>query len=275
VAGTVRTQTDLDALFVTDGSRQIGGQDSKDLIASAMGCFSSIYGDLTPEVALSNAFIPMIGYVGFAGSQNNMIGSPANGTLEVGVGGGGVYQINWSSTLQASSAVPGTDRGQITMGLWTGSAGSPTPIGGAARAYILNPSAKLRAKVDQDSASGQEVLNVDSTAGFFVGDTVDINPGGPREETGVIASIQAGVSLTLEDPLANAHTALQNDMVFDTDRIIGSYRTQFANLAGSGTFALAEGALVGLYWVLAIQAGVQESLIGIKHGSMLTGRRVG
>jgi hypothetical protein len=275
MAGTVRTQSVLDALFRTDGSRTNSGQMVKDLIASSMGCYSSIFGDFANEVAISNTFIPMIGYAGDVGVQNNSIGSIANGTLQVGAGGAGSYAIDWHSTVQASSAIRGTERGQITMGLWTGSAGSPTPIGGASRAYVMHPTASLRTTVNLTSAAEQPELSVASTAGFFVGDTITINPGGAREETGVIDSITPGVSLTLAAPLAFEHTNQQADWVFDDDRTIGSYQTQFAHFSGGGTFSLAESDVVGIAWVLAAQAGVGEALIGAKHASMLKWRRVG
>jgi hypothetical protein len=75
--------------------------------------------------------------------------------------------------------------------------------------------------VDSDSSSGQKVLNVASTTGFSVGDEILIHDGGAREERGVVASIQAGVSLTLEDNLVYTHTAAQGDDVakewFDFD----------------------------------------------------------
>ena len=48
--------------------------------------------------------------------------------------------------------------------------------------------------VDTQSLSGQKVLSVASTAEFLVGDIVYINKGTSTEETGVIDSIQTGVS---------------------------------------------------------------------------------
>ena len=68
--------------------------------------------------------------------------------------------------------------------------------------------------VDSDSSSGQKVLNVAATTGFAVGDNIIINDGGAREEQGIVASIQAGVSLTLEDDLTYTHTAAQADVVY-------------------------------------------------------------
>lgn len=73
----------------------------------------------------------------------------------------------------------------------------------------------LATTVDADSADGQKVLKVASTAGFAEGDVVEIDSAGAGggAETGTIASIQAGVSLTLEDSLSNAHAALDADIV--------------------------------------------------------------
>jgi hypothetical protein len=67
--------------------------------------------------------------------------------------------------------------------------------------------------VDADSASGQKVLNVAATTNFNVGDSVLINSGGAREEWNEIASIQAGVSLTLQNNLRYTHLATDADAV--------------------------------------------------------------
>ncbi len=69
--------------------------------------------------------------------------------------------------------------------------------------------------VDADSASAQKVLNVTATTPFAVGDLVliDHDASGGGREWGQIASISAGVSITLEDNLANTHTAAQADTV--------------------------------------------------------------
>jgi len=69
---------------------------------------------------------------------------------------------------------------------------------------------RLETTVDADSSAGQKVLNVTATTNAVVGDPVIIAAGDATlEEVGIIASIQAGVSITLEDNLANAHTAAQ------------------------------------------------------------------
>ena len=67
--------------------------------------------------------------------------------------------------------------------------------------------------VDQNSASGQKVLFVADTSIFDVHDGIIINEGGPREENVHVDTIQAGVSLTTHEDLANTHTAGQADTV--------------------------------------------------------------
>ena len=67
--------------------------------------------------------------------------------------------------------------------------------------------------VDADSNSGQKVLNIAATTSFAVGDRVRINSGGARDESGYIASISAGASITLMDNLTYTHTAVQADVV--------------------------------------------------------------
>jgi hypothetical protein len=69
--------------------------------------------------------------------------------------------------------------------------------------------------VDANSASGQKVLNVASTTtpAFAAGDSVVINYGGAREESGTIDTVQAGVSITLLANLTYTHTAAQADEV--------------------------------------------------------------
>lgn len=83
--------------------------------------------------------------------------------------------------------------------------------------------------VDADSASGQTVLNVDVTTGFTVGARVRINSGGARDETGYIASIQAGTSITLEDNLTFTHTAAQADAVIVENLYTEAYDTSITN----------------------------------------------
>jgi hypothetical protein len=67
--------------------------------------------------------------------------------------------------------------------------------------------------VNGDSASGQKVLQVAATTAFTEGEQVTIHPGGAREETKTIDTIQAGVSLTMTANLDETHTAVQADPV--------------------------------------------------------------
>jgi hypothetical protein len=55
------------------------------------------------------------------------------------------------------------------------------------------------------SPAGQPVLTVISTAGFSVGQSITINPGGLTQETGTVESVTPGTSLTMESNLQSAH----------------------------------------------------------------------
>ena len=88
---------------------------------------------------------------------------------------------------------------------------------------------RVSTTVDADSASGQTVLNVTTTNGFVVGESVIINKDGAREETKVIASIQTGVSLTMTVNLTYTHTGAQADTVYTT--LTADSDTYFADFA--------------------------------------------
>ena len=81
--------------------------------------------------------------------------------------------------------------------------------------------------VDTDSASGQKVLSVAATTMFKVGDRVNIDPdsSGGGQEYGWIASISAGVSITLMDNLTNGHTLAQADVVQVANGYVEAYDT--------------------------------------------------
>jgi len=67
--------------------------------------------------------------------------------------------------------------------------------------------------VDVNTAAGQKVLSVAATVGFNAGDSVVVNHEGARNEVQEVASVQAGVSLTMVDNLKYAHTLAQADVV--------------------------------------------------------------
>jgi hypothetical protein len=77
--------------------------------------------------------------------------------------------------------------------------------------------------VDVQSLLGQKVLSVTATTGMTVGRRVWINPGGGAEETGTIASIDPGVSITLVDNLTNT----QN--IGNTVEVTGIFPIQLFN----------------------------------------------
>ena len=79
--------------------------------------------------------------------------------------------------------------------------------------------------VDTDSNSAQTVLSVAATTMFMVNDRVRINSGGARDESGYIASISAGVSITLQANLTYTHTAVQADVVEVANRWTDTYRS--------------------------------------------------
>jgi hypothetical protein len=66
--------------------------------------------------------------------------------------------------------------------------------------------------VDADSASGQKVLKLASTVGFQVGCVVQIG----ISEACIIASIQAGTSLTMKQNLTATHLAITGESVTTT-----------------------------------------------------------
>ena len=67
--------------------------------------------------------------------------------------------------------------------------------------------------VDQDSAAGATTLYLASTTGLNAGDSIIVNVGDVRAEIHEIASVSAGVSVTLQDNLIYTHTAAQADAV--------------------------------------------------------------
>lgn len=67
--------------------------------------------------------------------------------------------------------------------------------------------------VDQNSASGQQILYGKDTINFVVGDEVIIGRGTVREEIKTIESIQSGVSLTTTVNLEFTHSATDADTI--------------------------------------------------------------
>ena len=67
--------------------------------------------------------------------------------------------------------------------------------------------------IDLDSSAAQTVLSVASTTPFPAGSHVIIGEGTTREERATVASLSAGVSLTMAAVLTYAHTAAQADVV--------------------------------------------------------------
>ncbi len=80
------------------------------------------------------------------------------------------------------------------------------------RLHSTSGGSHIYTTVDADSSG--TTLNVAATTGFEVGMVLIIHPGGAREEKVTIASITAGVSVTIEETaLEFTHTAAQADPV--------------------------------------------------------------
>lgn len=92
----------------------------------------------------------------------------------------------------------------------------------------------IQTKVDANSASGQKVLNVLNTSSFAVGDKVLIAPYTARQETGIVASVQNGVSITLVSNLKFTHTAIDADKVTTGARTMHSAYHTNVRLIGGG-----------------------------------------
>jgi hypothetical protein len=71
---------------------------------------------------------------------------------------------------------------------------------------------ELETYVDTDSASGQKVLNVDSSTGFQAGDLLILNSGGPRQEVCTVDTTGVG-TITMVSDLSYTHTQVQGDKV--------------------------------------------------------------
>ena len=90
--------------------------------------------------------------------------------------------------------------------------------------------------VDETSASGQKVLSVGATTGYTAGDKVIIGRGTDKEEECVVASVQAGISLTMVENLTYEHTA---DAKTTVDADSSSMQT-ILNVASTEGFAVDE-----------------------------------
>lgn len=72
--------------------------------------------------------------------------------------------------------------------------------------------------VNGTATLGTNVIPVVSTAGFNIGDTIVINPGGPREEFGTIFAFPTATSIQIYNPpLIFTHTAVQADVVAQSE----------------------------------------------------------
>lgn len=97
--------------------------------------------------------------------------------------------------------------------------------------------------VDESNASGQKVVKVTATTNFAVGDRVILGRGTSREEEGIIASISAGVSITLVDNLTYNHTFTQQQTLDQQSAAAQKnvYITATANLLAGETVIIDKG----------------------------------
>jgi len=102
--------------------------------------------------------------------------------------------------------------------------------------------------VDADSASGQKILNLAATTNFESGQTIIIGEGTAREETKVIDTVQAGVSITMTANLDYTHTAVQADEAYLDP--------------GTGTLAPTSNTLDSLEWKARMIGEPQKTEIG-------------
>ncbi len=134
-------------------------------------------------------------------------------------GATGVTNNTWDYNCWFYAGVVGPDwtfnvAGGKTLAQWKAYTGSPDANGINADPLLLS---SIHTTVDADSAAGQTVLNVASTAGFNPGDVVGIGMASTdRREKKTIATVQAGVSLTMTANLDNTHTGAQADIVFSS-----------------------------------------------------------
>ena len=125
--------------------------------------------------------------------------------------------------------------------------------------------------VNVDSASGQKVLSVAATSMFVVGMSIEIGYGTARSETGRIASISAGVSITMENNLTFTHTAAQADAVNMALRYYGLPFIRYGTTPGVYTMQseIPDQSDWGLLWT-----GLKTTVNGLAFSWKRTGHSV-
>lgn len=163
---------------------------------------------------------------------------------------------------------PGADRftitdaetGQKGLGQYTFTAGD--------RLHLIGAFASTT--TDASSAAAQKVLNVTATTNFKVGQVIRMDPGNVvgDEEIGVIASIQAGVSLTLVNDITTAQ-ASGNVVIAEElddeqmDTITGFYEIESAT---STVLTLKGTPIVTTTTLLAISVAIAYRIISKHQG---------
>lgn len=124
--------------------------------------------------------------------------------------------------------------------------------------------------VNVDSASGQPVLNVASSAPFMVGMTLEIGYGTARQETLEVASVGAG-TITFTTNLAFTHTAAQADTVKPDLRFWGLPFVEYGT--ASGVYTIRSMVPDSENWGL-IFTGLKSTYDGVQYEWKKTGHSV-
>lgn len=121
--------------------------------------------------------------------------------------------------------------------------------------------------VDTISNSGQNILSVASTEEFSVGDIVFINPNTATVETGVVQSIQAGVSLTFVGNLTFAHQVGES---VKTEKKYMSFQNDTPNFPDEYHNILVYAALRRLFVYDGVQYQIYTDLLGTALNNMIS-----
>jgi hypothetical protein len=121
--------------------------------------------------------------------------------------------------------------------------------------------------VDSDSASGQKVLNVSHTGQYTAGEAIVIGLGDSDVELNTIDTIQAGVSLTLDNNLTNTHTAAAAHKVYRLAELtLGSAASNYDADNTRNTYYFTDGANAIQTWDGSGTPTYTSNLAGVENG---------
>jgi len=121
--------------------------------------------------------------------------------------------------------------------------------------------------VDVISNAGQKVLSVASTQEFSTGNIIIINRGTITEETGVIASIQAGISLTFVGNLTFTHQ-INEPVIFEKQSL--DYANDTPNWDSAYHDIVSYECLKRVFYNDPVRLGVYTNNAGCLLASMIT-----